>query len=192
MSNDNCRLLVATDIYGPTDAFCQWVDAILPSCWDKQVISPYSENIHYSDEPIAYQAFLQTGGLDNFKQKLTIALKMQSQSTVALGFSAGAAALYYVLSSYDKAHHTQHFYGFYPGQIRFFTDKATLIPSTLYFPNSEPHFDVDTVIKALSMHANVTCNKTEYLHGFMNPYSRNYDTQGQSDFTQVLINRLAK
>lgn len=183
------RLLVCSDIFGHTDVLETWVKTLLPSNWNTQVISPYEDKASYKDESLAYQAFQQCGGLDGYKKRLPIPL-LESDTTIIVAFSAGAAAMYQILSNPIQKHSVTHLYGFYPGQIRFFTHLAPNVPTTLYFPQQEPHFEVSTVINQLSIHQGVNCQETSLLHGFMNPYSRNYDLNGEQNYSQILVEQI--
>lgn len=180
---------MCSDIFGHTDVLDKWVNTQLPDNVNKEIISPYRDNASYKDEPLAYQAFQQAGGLEGYKKRLLIPL-LDSDTTTVVAFSAGAAAMYQILSNSQQKHSVTHLYGFYPGQIRFFTHLIPIVQTTLYFPQQEPHFDVNTVMSQLSLHSSVTCEKTPFLHGFMNPYSRNYDLNGEQNHSHLLVEKI--
>ena len=97
-SPNNGTLLVCSDIFGITPAlksfFSDWHGELL-------LLSPYTQELHFADEKNAYQYFQQQGGLDSYRQKLRlmlVQLAAQQQhlqkNVIAVGFSAGAAALW--------------------------------------------------------------------------------------------------
>lgn len=96
--NNNCTLLVCSDIFGINPAleafFRDWQGELL-------LLSPYAKQQHFSNDEQAYQYFLQHGGLDSYRQKLRQTLHQLAtaqQTVLAVGFSAGAAALWCELS----------------------------------------------------------------------------------------------
>lgn len=118
-----------------------------------------------------------------------------------LAFSAGASAMWRALANKQSNHDSnqgekklntvvtfKQFIGFYPSQIRHHTQLTPSIPSLLVFPSHEPHFNLEKVIVELSENQDSTCQliKTPWLHGFFNPYSKNYNANGCSA-AQMLV-----
>jgi dienelactone hydrolase len=100
-STSNRTLLVCSDIFGITPAlqtfFTGWRDELL---W----LSPYRQQHYFSDDQAAYHYFQQQGGLDSYRHKLRqtfyqLAVQQQQKHVIAVGFSAGAAALWCELAS---------------------------------------------------------------------------------------------
>ncbi|GAC14588.1 hypothetical protein [Aliiglaciecola lipolytica] len=186
-------LLVCSDIFGHTKLLEDWANQILPARWRLHIVSPYLSSVNFTDEALAYSAFQRSGGIEQYGNKIATALAANNnnQSTL-VGFSAGAAVLYKLLSEKDYTNSIDKFYGFYPGQIRFFTKLRPYIATQLYFPVKEPNFDIDIVLQQLSAHDNVNCFKTEFEHGFMNPSSRGHHPDAVSCYTQKLTSSLAE
>lgn len=181
-------LLICTDIFGVTPDLKAWVDNIVFD-GDINFLSPYSAQNDLMDERTAYAQFSECGGIDPYVDKISSCIKQQGPDIV-IGFSAGAASAYKALSLLKNNLVTQRLLGFYPGQIRFFTDLAPTIHCDLFFANSEPHFDSDLVIEALQKHQTVNCKKTKYQHGFMNARSGGYSSEGQTEYTKLVNERL--
>ena len=57
---------------------------------------------------------------------------------------------------------------------------------TLIFPKSESHFDVKDLISQLSLKMNIKCERTTYLHGFMNKNSVNFNKTAYSNYVKLL------
>jgi hypothetical protein len=184
------KLLICTDIYGQTHQLETWVEKVLPSGWQKQIVSPYRQGTAYYIESVAYQGFQHQGGLDGYANRIASACVNQPVACVAIGFSAGAAGMYKVLSE-EVAHSVVSFIGFYPGQIRFFTDLQPSVPTRLIFPCREANFKVDTVMHRLDRHVAVNCELSSYQHGFMNPLSRGFSESGLNQFTAQITELLS-
>ncbi|MFA3792348.1 hypothetical protein AB6T38_14630 [Aliiglaciecola sp. SL4] len=180
------QLVVCSDIFGQTASFKQWCNQVLPADWQLTIVSPYISSVNFTDEALAYSAFQRAGGIEKYAMRISAALAASLATKTVIGFSAGAATLYKLLSEKDYSQSIDRFYGFYPGQIRFFTKLKPCIPSQLYFPHKEPNFNIDTVIEELALHDNVKCQKTEFEHGFMNLASRGYNKDAESTFTQEI------
>ncbi|MCW8831784.1 MAG: hypothetical protein OQK03_00505, partial [Colwellia sp.] len=56
----------------------------------------------------------------------------------------------------------------------------------LVFPKSEPHFDVIKLKQLLEHKQKVSIVQTDYLHGFMNQYSKNYNAIGYDEHVMLL------
>lgn len=56
----------------------------------------------------------------------------------------------------------------------------------LIFPKTEPHFHVSEIEDNLSKTPNVKTIRVDYLHGFMNYYSNNYNEQGYREQVDLL------
>ncbi|GAA6183684.1 MULTISPECIES: hypothetical protein [Aliiglaciecola] len=180
------QLVVCSDIFGQTESFKSWCKQILPADWQLTIVSPYISSVNFTDEALAYSAFQQAGGIQRYTLRIAAALAASLADKTVIGFSAGAASLYKLLSEKDYSQSIDNFYGFYPGQIRFFTKLKPSLPTQLYFPHKEPNFNIDTVIDELAIHDNVKCQKTEFEHGFMNLASRGYNKDAELIFTQEI------
>jgi dienelactone hydrolase len=203
--NNNCTLLVCSDIFGINPAleafFRDWQGELL-------LLSPYAKQQHFSDDQQAYQYFLQHGGFDSYRQKLKqtlVQLTAQQRRVIAVGFSAGAAALWCELGtepgieqrrapptsalSAEQSAVIQQAFCFYGGQIRHFADLTPSCLTTLIWAQ-ETHFDVKALAGALAEKTNVRSYISHYQHGFINPKSAGYHKQGAAYYQRVLLTEL--
>lgn len=189
-------LLIFTDIYGVTPHWLSLMSSFVSKNITIQLISPYTEQHPVNDlndiplytfehEQAAYDFFLSQGGHEHYKNICQQALAGESPTVakqehpiVTIGFSAGASAAWRALSNENSrvknGRQCDHFIGFYPSYIRYFTHLTPSCPTTFIFPTSETHFDVQQVSATLANIANVVCVKTPYQHGFLNPLSNHY------------------
>lgn len=185
------HILLATDIFGYTKAI-ETLKHRFESLGEViHILDPYdAKQMNFHDEEQAYKSFNQLCGLESYAKACMQALDACSnEEMVIIGFSIGASAFWKALEGYENAK-IKHFFGFYSSQIRHCLDAKVLVPCTLIFPQYEKHFDVDEVITKLIKHANITCLKTAYLHGFMNPLSVNYHANGYAEYCQRVENTL--
>lgn len=217
----NCTLLVCSDIFGinpALQAFFSGLDGEL------LLLSPYTKQQHFCDDEKAYQYFQQQGGLDSYRQKLRQTLNhlaiqqhQQQQTVIAVGFSAGAAALWCELggelaaelgselaheldgelaaelanSAAAKPQSTviQQAFCFYGGQIRHFADLSPACQTELIWAQ-ERHFDVKALATVLNGNKNVSSRHCGYSHGFINPKSAGYHKQGAAYYQRWLLSKL--
>ena len=186
-------ILLATDIFGYTKAIEILKQRFELLCETVHILDPYdAKSMNFHDENEAYDVFNEHCGLEHYATRCSQALDAcVSKETILIGFSMGASALWQVLNGRRDAT-IKGFYGFYASQIRHSLDAKPCIPCTLIFPKNERHFDVDDVITQLDKNENVTCLKTAYLHGFMNPCSMNYNVKGNAEYCQWLEEHLSK
>ena len=148
------------------------------------VIDPYQQQTQsFSDEQQAYAAYSEQCGHDNYAS--IVARAIQQPVDLAIGFSAGASALWRALSTPAAANIKQAML-FYPGQIHHHLKLTPDIPTTIIFGASEPHFDVDAIVELLEQKPAVSAFKTCYQHGFMNPSSANYNEAGYQSYLDKL------
>lgn len=184
-------ILLATDIFGITDAVESLSKRLNVVCESVQILDPYgAKRMNFQDEDQAYEAFNQLCGLEAYATLCAKALEARlDEDLVMIGFSMGASAIWKALDGRTNVN-IKSFYGFYSSQIRYFLDAKINVSCTLFFPKYEKHFDVDEVITQLVNHEKITCLKTEYLHGFMNPYSINYDAKGYEEYSRWIEEKL--
>lgn len=177
-------MLFASDIFGISDAFLTLLKDV--DIADNAInISPYQQpQIHFESEKQAYQCFQDHGGIDAYILRLTDVLKSHQGIKHVVGFSAGAAALYKVMSNLSGNNIPLTL--FYPGQIRYFLDKHPSSSCYIIFPESEPHFSLSDVIKVLKQQLPLTVDQNGYQHGFMNFESKGFDQTAYSHYCQML------
>ncbi|MBM9603408.1 hypothetical protein [Desulfopila inferna] len=177
---------IATDIYGKQEGLDRLAFSLRSQGAEVSLISPYENSASpgSGDEQEVYAAFVEQCGHAHYSKKIFEVLH-QEGCNVAIGFSAGASAMWRALadSSLKSLH---HFLGFYPTRIRKYLDCFPQTPTTLVFPYFEEVVNVDELIKEIAVRGNICCLKAPYLHGFFNPLSVNYSVAGKRDFTGVL------
>lgn len=181
------NILIVTDIFGYPNATEILKHRFESTCKTVHILDPYdAKPMNFHDEDEAYEAFNQLCGLENYAKACIEALDtLSNENIILIGFSMGASALWKALSGRKNAK-IKHFFGFYASQIRHALEVKPHVPCTLIFPKYEKHFEVDTLIRELVKYENITCIKTEYLHGFMNPFSINYDAKAYAKHCQFL------
>ncbi len=180
------HLLVATDIFGATPGLQQALTqqpAVVNGQLQLTLCQPDScgnTSTVFADDQLAYQAFLQHGGLEHYQQQVHQALAAQ-QPDLVLGFSAGAAALWCSLSSADCADSTGQALLCYGGQIRQYSELTPHWPVTCVW-SDESHFDVMALQQKLSQAGNVRQLHWPQRHGFINPHSSGFNAAAAAEF----------
>lgn len=179
------HILLATDIFGKTNAVEAFSERLSAVGEKVHIFDPYdAKPMHFQNENEAYEVFMQTCGLESYAEMCQKTLDaLCDEEVILIGFSMGASALWKALDGREEGN-IKHFYGFYASQIRHFLDANPRVPCTLVFPNCEPHFNVEALISKLATKEMLTCIKTPYSHGFMNPLSVNYDAKGYTEYCE--------
>lgn len=178
------KLIFVSDIFGLTASLVELVNGIVLQNFEYQIIDPYAGEIkQFEDEKLAYAAFQASGGMQGYIQKLNSFILSYAPVDMIIGFSAGGAAAWKAIQNIDDKI-VGRLIAFYPGQIRHFLDVTPVIPCELIFPESEAHFDVHEVIKILQPISSVSCERTIWQHGFMNPLSSGFDQDGRHNFSE--------
>jgi dienelactone hydrolase len=177
MPNSNLEadknVLIASDIFGLSEGFKSLLQEIV-SVETSIAISPYEASFNsFETEQQAYTSFQASGGIDTYAKKLTNIIQANNNLEHLIGFSAGAAALYTVMSLNSR--NDIKLTLFYPGQIRYFLDEAPNCPCRIIFPEQETHFPLTKVINSLKQHPQVQIEHTSYQHGFMNKDSVSFN-----------------
>jgi len=174
--------ILVSDVFGITPALLE----INKKLGANSIVDPYSGKIMgFQTEEEAYSYFINNVGLDNYLAKLKQVIKTMTHQTTLIGFSVGATAIWR-LSEEKSNNLVEEAYCFYGSQIRHFTDIAPRFKVNMILPISEPHFDIAKLQKIVSAKANVNVNKVEYLHGFMNYHSKNYNKAGYKEHIECL------
>ncbi|MBI3285475.1 MAG: dienelactone hydrolase family protein [Burkholderiales bacterium] len=175
------QVLIATDVFGNTPAVASLVRQLGVTAL---VVSPHEEERQFRNEQLAYQAFLAIGGVARYADKLAQVLQ-QEQINYAIGFSAGASALW-INASQPQAALLQAMTLFYGSRIR---DQRTLLPRCpvrLIFAEQEAAFDPAELAADLQRRGHAAEIAKGSRHGFMNPYSRGSCVKAQARYTQEL------
>jgi dienelactone hydrolase len=180
------RVVVASDIFGRTEAFERLAERVAPIAASCVIIDPYQGiRQSFADEEQAYGIFLRECGHDRYAGRIKAVLGESPAPTIVVAFSVGASSAWRALDR-NMGTGVTHLVGFYPSQIRNSLDVVPSCPVTLIFPESEPHFDVGKVIETVSRINGVACVQVPFRHGFMNPASANFDPLGAEQFVNAL------
>jgi dienelactone hydrolase len=165
------NIILVTDIFGKTPALVKLSEELNA----KIIVDPYAGvDMAFKDEAEAYSYFMENVGFEDY---LSILLKMTESITSAstlIGFSIGASIIW-KLSENNSVKNVNRAICYYGSQIRNFKKVNPLFEVELIFPKEEFHFDVLELQNELSKKENVKTTKVDYLHGFMNLYSTNYN-----------------
>ena len=110
-----------------------------------------------------------------------------SESLRLIGFSVGASAIWQI-SEKEELPEVLNATCFYGSQIRNNINVNSKFPIHLIFPKSEEHFSVSELTKEIRDKEKVGVEQTDFLHGFMNTHSQNYDQLGYNQHLQALCN----
>lgn len=177
--------ILVTDIFGKTEALLALAKAIKA----ETIIDPYDGRIMaFENEAHAYQYFTENVGLDVYTDKLFQVITNCSDESSLIGFSVGAAAIWQLsgLGSTVVIQRVQSAICFYGSQIRHLTYLSPHFDVQLILPKSEPHFDVLALTQRLVHKERVTIEQVEYLHGFMNVHSNNFNQAGYDEYVAKL------
>lgn len=170
-------LLLAADVFGATDDLRRFAAALAA---DAMVISPHADGRVFADEAQGYAAFIQGGGVAAYAERLAQNLATRPAFDLAVGFSAGASALWLCLGDPDRRARfaePRRATLYYGSRIR---DAAHLRPraaARLVFAEREASFDpkpLAATLRAAGLDATVIDGSA---HGFMNPLSPGYDAR---------------
>ncbi|RVU37108.1 hypothetical protein EOE67_12425 [Rheinheimera riviphila] len=195
------KLFVATDIFGDTPELQVWLAPIVQASGGMlELVSPYKTPLAKelvapaagAADELVYQQFLAQGGLSAYVEKLQQRLQLQQEPFVAIGFSAGAAALWQLAASPQPG--LQQLFAFYGGQIRHHAELTPLVSTTLIW-TQETHFDVaqlhQQLHQQLAQRPLVSSVLTHFEHGFINPYSKGFNHKAASDYQHWLIAKMS-
>ncbi len=174
--------ILVSDVFGITPALLTLKEQLGADT----IIDPYEgQSMAFDNEAQAYAYFVKTVGLDCYVEILLKAMQSFDSQVTLIGFSVGAAAIWRS-SVKNKGVSIKQAFCFYGSQIRNFTEIAPYFKIHLVFPKSELHFDVLKLMQQLTSKANVEITQVEYLHGFMNYCSTNFDGVGYQQYTTSL------
>tara|TARA_R110000868_G_scaffold201909_5_gene449423 strand:- start:8042 stop:8578 length:537 start_codon:yes stop_codon:yes gene_type:complete len=177
------RKLIVSDIFGRTEAL---VNMALKLAGQVEIFDPYdAESMAFKDEAQAYDYFSSKVGLDKYTLSLTRFLTSNVEPIQLIGFSVGATVIWR-LSANSELQHISDAVGFYGSQIRNYKDINPHFPIKLIFPHEELHFSVTELMSDLVEKDKVTIEHTNFLHGFMNIHSNNFDQLGFKQYLQTL------
>ncbi|MEH6442694.1 MAG: hypothetical protein V7784_02255 [Oceanospirillaceae bacterium] len=198
--------ILLADIFGETAALQRFSAALATK---STIISPYDEMLDFVDEAQAYAHFMQHVGLEKYCQKVIDHLHRCNESVSVIAFSIGASAIWKISGmAYEESNAAKNVSGaatikelakiraaaqikgalcFYSSQIRHLTDLQNSFPVQLVFAKHEAQFSVSDVIKQLSSKQQLHVFRSDYLHGFMNENSKNFDQHGYQQSLKAIL-----
>ncbi|MEE2024829.1 dienelactone hydrolase family protein [Alkalimonas mucilaginosa] len=181
------KLLIVSDIFGQCQGLRQLLQDLAVSECSIRVLDPYQgQPQSFSDEQQAYQAYTECCGHQHYASLVRQTLAEYTDPlALAIGFSAGASALWRALAK-PGASKVQQAVLFYPGQIQPYLTFSTGAPVHVIFGGSEPHLDVRAACAALSQLPGVQASSTAWQHGFMNPASKTYSEPAYQQYLELL------
>jgi len=175
-------IILVSDIFGKTPALTKLAKALNAEA----IIDPYNgEDMSFDNESDAYDYFTKQVGLDTYFTLLNKAVSAFYSTKTLIGFSVGASAIW-ALSEKESSHKVNNAVCYYGSQIRNHTEINPLFPIEMIFPKYEAHFDVTALQKKLATKTQVKIIKTDYLHGFMNYHSSNYNHNAYLEHLNML------
>lgn len=178
-------LLIVTDVFGNTPAIASFARQFPVPCL---IASPFSgEKTQYPAETLAYHAFIAEGGVGVYAEHLAQLIEAnQSSLRYAIGFSAGASALW--LNSTNPAMaNLQQTILFYGSRIRDYRDVQPVCPTRLIFAEQEAAFEPAELVADLRQRNHDAELVKGSKHGFMNPYSAGFCLKTQERFMKELL-----
>jgi len=176
------KTIIVSDVFGVTPALVKLSEKLGADT----IIDPYKgEYMGFKDEAQAYSCFVATVGLDSYVSKLLTILASFNDKVTLVGFSVGASAIW-ISSTANERNVIEQAFCFYGSQIRNFTQIEPCFKVNLLFPKWESHFDVAELIEKLKNPPHVNTTQVDYLHGFMNYYSSNFNKSGYTQHMALL------
>ena len=177
------RKIFIADIFGRTPELEELTCSV---GGQSEIIDPYSGRfIDFADESEAYTHFMDTVSIEEYCKVLKTKLKLNSTPTELIGFSVGASVLWRISDSLNPEFITS-VVCFYGSQIRHHQKICPSLRIELILPNFESNFDVNEFAQNMSEKTNVFIHKTNFLHGFMNSRSKNFNHIGYKYYVEWL------
>jgi len=171
------------DIFGRTSELEDLTNSVGGQC---EIIDPYDGRlVAFADESEAYTYFMNSVSLNKYCNILMAKLKSVKIPTVLIGFSVGASVLWKISDSLNAERITRVIC-FYGSQIRYHQKISPCVPVELVLPKFEPSFSIDKFAQNMSEKTNVNVYKTNFLHGFMNPLSKNFNNAAYKSYIKMI------
>ncbi len=168
------KVVLVSDIFGKTPALLKMANDLNAD----RIIDPYKgETMGFETEIQAYDYFMDQVGIEQYLALLQEHIDFTEEPVSLVGFSVGASVIWR-LSETETAKNVCRGFCFYGSQIRHAIDVQPRFDIELILPRYESHFDVATLLSQLKAKRQVIASQVDYLHGFMNPHSENYDELG--------------
>jgi uncharacterized membrane protein YuzA (DUF378 family) len=173
------RKILVADIFGKTSSLEKLACAVGDHV---EIIDPYSgDKLQFTDESEAYAYFMGKVGLDEYCEIIKEQFTSNSEQVEIISFSVGASAVWTLSEILDPSIFIK-VVCFYGSQIRHHQNINPRVDVELVLPKSEPSFDVEIFSKNMSKKSRIKIHKTQYLHGFMNHHSENFNPVGYKKY----------
>jgi len=194
-------LFIVSDIFGKTSAL-ERLGETLGSLTNSNVdiIEPYDgKMMGFTDEQSAYHYFSDHVGLTTYTEQLQDSINACAQELILIGFSIGTSAIWQLSQGSNNVINQrsvtnngiiQTAIGFYGSQIRHQLEIIPTFPIELIYPKSELHFSVTDLMNKLRDKEQLTLTQVDYLHGFMNRHSTNFNQQGYQCYCDLLADKI--
>ena len=182
------ELLIVTDVFGNTPAVANFARQFSLPCL---IAWPFSDApTQFTTEKLAYHAFIARGGIASYSKQLASLLEShQASLRYAIGFSAGASALW-INSATPAMASLQASILFYGSRIREHRDIQPQSPVRLIFSEQEAAFEPTELVSDLRQRGHAAEIVKNTRHGFMNPYSNGYCLKTQERFVSELVTQM--
>ena len=186
------KLIVVSDIFGKTPELIDLVGELSDEYCETVIIDPYNgSSRRFETEEQAYRHFQKESGLENLFEKAAREVQLSDSPVDILGFSVGGTCAW-KLSSQSSSKQIRQCICFYGSRIRENMAANPQIPTTTIFPKFEVSFEIEPVLKELSVKKNTAVIKTKYLHAFMNRKSSNFSEEAYKYYIQWLKYKTAQ
>ena len=176
------ELIIVSDIFGRTPELLDLASEFSGRYDQFHIVDPYDGLIiEFGSEQNAYQHFQEHCRIEKLAELVLEKIAESNALFDLVGFSVGASAIW-SLSETRYSEKINTAVCFYGSRIRDMLDKAPRFKIQLIFPAHEHHFNVARLVSVLSKKINVECIQTNFLHGFMNPRSENFNADGYREF----------
>ncbi|RAP22370.1 hypothetical protein C2W64_03585 [Brevibacillus laterosporus] len=190
-------LVILPEIYGLNQHMLDICQQYANQSWDVICFSWYKDTLFFAqkEEKQAYQRFMSIG-FEKATEQVAEVLRLERplyQQVVVMGFSVGATVAWLLTEHIGLC---DRIVGYYGSRIRKYTNITPKVPVLLLYGESEPAFDIATLLQSLSNTSQVTLKQYTALHGFSNPYSRHYQpnvaSSASEDVHQFLCSHMGE
>ena len=138
----------------------------------------------YAHEEEAYANFMQAGGLGRYKEVngRMEELRGEYRKIILIGFSAGATIAWRCTES--KL--CDCMVGVYGSRIRDYKEVEPVCRTLLLFAEQEKFFNAASLAKELENKRNTSIQIIKGRHGFMDPFSGNFDRDASAKATETI------
>ncbi|MBI5519889.1 MAG: hydrolase [Desulfovibrio sp.] len=170
------RVLIAADVFGVTPELGRFAGAIGAAA---TLASPHPFNRSFRSEAEGYASFMASGGVVPYAEHLAgILAGRPFHFDLAIGFSAGASALWLCLADARlEPRLPRRAVLYYGSRIRDHADLEPRRHARLVFAEREASFDPCALAAALRQRGGRAVVLPGTAHGFMNPRSAGYDEE---------------